>query len=263
MNRSSGGIFGWILLLAVGLSVSMMLAIIAVQVAYAGVGAIGKAVSDGAALHSIALSVYTTTAATVFALALAVPTGYALARWNFKGRWIVDALLVVPVVMSPMSLGVALLLFFQTDPGKWIDREIVRFVFDVPGIMLAQFILAFAFSALVVKTTFAGIDVRLEHVARFLGCSRWQVFRHVSLPLARNGILAAFILAWARVIGEFGSTSTIGGAIPGKTETIPVSIYLNLATVSIEKSVALSLILTIITVGAVMSIHILMRGNRE
>jgi len=259
MSHRSRGVFGGILLLAVGLSVSLILTIIAVQAAYTGIGPVVEAVSDRGNMHAITLSLCTTTVASVLALLLAVPTGYALARWKFKGVWIIDALLVVPVVMSPMALGVALLLFFQTSLGKWIDRDLIRFVFDVPGIILAQFVLAYAFSVLIVKATFAGIDVRLEQVARFLGCSRWKAFRHVSLPLARNGILAAFILAWARAIGDFGSTSTIGGAVPGQTETIPISIYLNLATVSLDQSVALSLLLTFVTIAAVMAICLLLQ----
>lgn len=259
MSYRSTGMFTGILLLAVGLSVSLILTIIAVQAGYTGIGPILKAVSDTENMHAIALSLCTTTVASLLALLLAIPTGYALARWNFKGVWLIDALLVVPVVMSPMSLGVALLLLFQTSIGKWVDQNLVRFVFEVPGIILAQFFLAYAFSVLVTKTTFAGIDVRLEQVARFLGCSRWKAFRYVSLPLARNGIIAAFILAWARAIGDFGSTSTIGGAVAGETETIPISIYLNLATVSLDQSVALSLLLTFVTIAAVMVICFLLQ----
>lgn len=259
MSYRSETMFAGILLLAVGLSVSLILTIIAVQAAYTGIGPFVEAVSDRGNIHAITLSLCTATVASIFALLLAVPTGYALARWNFKGLWIIDALLVVPVVMSPMALGVALLLFFQTGLGKWIDRDVVRFVFAVPGIILAQFVLAYAFSVLIVKATFTGIDVRLEQVARFLGCTRWRAFWHVSLPLARNGIVAAFILAWARAIGDFGSTSTIGGAVRGETETIPISIYLNLATVSLDQSVALSLLLTFTTIAAVMAICFLLR----
>ncbi len=259
MNDISSRLFGGVLLLALGLSVSFVLAIIAVQAAYTGIGPVLGALSERQNLHAITLSLCTTTVASVFALLLAIPSGYALARWNFRGMWLIDALLVVPVVMSPMALGVALLLFFQTSFGQWLDRDVIRFVFEVPGIILAQFFLAYAFSVLIIKATFTGIDVRLEQVARFLGCSRWKVFRHVSLPLARNGILAAFILAWARAIGDFGSTSTIGGAVPGSTETIPISIYLNLATVSLDESVALSLLLTFVTIAAVMVICFLLQ----
>lgn len=258
MRGRSQALFPGALLLAVGLSVSVVLALIAVQAAYTGGRPVVEAVSDRGNLHAIVLSLCTTTIAAVLALLVAVPAGYALARWNFRGLWLIDALLVVPVVMSPMALGVALLLLFQTRFGKWVDRELVRFVFEVPGIILAQFVLAYAFSVIIIKATFRGIDVRFEQVARFLGCSRWQAFRHVALPLARNGIAAAFVLAWARAIGDFGSTSTIGGAVPGKTETMPVSIYLNLATVSLDQSVALSLLLTVVTVVAVMAIYSLL-----
>ncbi len=259
MTRSEVSAFTAVLFLAVGLSISVVLALIAVQVGYTGPGPIAKALTDRGNLHAVWLSLCTTTIASVCALLLAVPAGYALARWRFPGSWVIDALMVVPVVMSPMALGVALLLVFQTSLGRWVDREVLRFVFDVPGIILAQFVLAYAFCVLVVKATFLGVDVQLEQVARLLGCSRWQAFRRVSLPLARNGILAALILAWARAIGDFGSTSTIGGAVPGKTETIPVSIYLNLATVSLDQSVALSLLLTLVTIAAVIAICLLLQ----
>lgn len=259
MSRRSPSIFAGILWLAVGLSVSLMLTIIAVQAMYVGVGPIVKAVSDRGSSHAIALSLCTTTVASVLALLLAIPTAYALARSSLRGVWVVDALLVVPVVMSPMALGVALLLLFRTRVGGWVDRDVVRFVFEAPGIILAQFFLAYASAVLIAKAAFAGIDVRLEQVARFLGCSPWKVFRHVSLPLARNGIIAAFILAWARAVGDFGSTSTIGGAVPGRTETVPISIYLNLATVSLDQSVALSLLLTFVTIAAVMAICLLLQ----
>lgn len=262
MSCRFSSMFTGVLLLAVGLSVSLILTIVAVQAAYTGIGPIIEVISERDNIHSITLSLCTTTVASFMALLLAIPTGYALARWNFKGIWVIDALLVVPVVMSPMSLGVALLLFFRTSIGEWIDLNLIRFVFEVPGIILAQFFLASAFSVLITKATFAGIDVRLEQVARFLGCSPWKAFRYISLPLARNGIIAAFILAWARAIGDFGSTSTIGGAVPGKTETIPITIYLKLATVSLDQSVALSLLLTFVTIAAVMVICILLKKGK-
>lgn len=249
----------WVCLVAAGLSVTLMVALVVVQLGYTGGSAAIKAFGEPDVLQAIWLSVWTSLVGSLVALLLAVPTGYALARWQFRGVWLAEAVLFIPVTMSPMALGVALLLLFRNPPGLWLARF---FVFEVPGIILAQFFVAYAFMVLVARTTFSGIDRRLEQVARFLGCTPWQAFRRVTLPLARNGIVAAFLLGWARAIGDFGSTSTIAGAVKGYTETMPVAIYLNMASVSIDRAVALSVLLTLLTLGGLVAVRFLVGGRR-
>ncbi len=249
----------WVCLLAIGLSVSLMLALLVVQVAYTGGGEPLRALAERDCYRAMWLSFYTATIAGLAALVLAVPTGYALARWRFRAMWLIEAFLLIPVIMSPMALGVALLLIFRDPPGLWLARW---FVFEVPGIILAQFVVAYAFAVLIIRTTFAGIDVRLEQVARFLGCTPWQTFRRVTLPLAFNGIVAGFVLGWARSLGDFGATSTLAGAVKGKTETVPVFIYMNLASVSIERAVAASIVLTLVTVLVLVAVRLLLGGRR-
>jgi len=249
----------WVSLLAVGCSVTLMVMLLAAQAAYTGSGEPIRALAEGDVQRAMLLTFYTATLAGLAALVLAIPTGYALARWHFPGLWLVEALLLIPVIMSPMALGVALLLIFRDPPGLWLARY---FVFEVPGIVLAQFFVAYAFAVLVIRTTVSGIDVRLEQVARFLGCTPWQAFRRVTLPLARNGIVAGFVLGWARALGDFGSTSTLAGAVKGKTETMAVAIYLNLASVSIDRAVALSIVLTLVTVLGLIAVRLLLGGRR-
>ncbi|MBN1547510.1 MAG: ABC transporter permease subunit [Syntrophaceae bacterium] len=99
------------------------------------------------------------------------------------------------------------------------------------------------------KATFDSIDPRYEQVGRTLGCSKTSVFFRVTLPLARNGLLASCILTWARAIGEFGATITLAGAMKPKTETLPVAIFLSLSTADIEKAIAV--IITLITIAGV------------
>jgi len=253
------GWLDWVCLAIAGLSVTLMVSLIAVQLGYTGSGPALRALGEPDVLQAIWLSVWTSLVGAVAALVLAVPTGYALARWRFRGAWLAEALLVIPVTMSPMSLGVALLLIFRDPPGLWLARF---FVFEVPGIILAEFFVAYAFIVLVARTTFSGIDPRFEQVARFLGCTPWQAFRRVTLPLARNGIVAAFVLGWARAIGDFGSSSTLAGAVKGHTETMPVAIYLSLASVSIDRAVALSVLLTLLTVGGLVAVRLLVGGQR-
>lgn len=247
------------LLLAVGISASLMLFLIAAQVSYTGAGAPFAVLVQPDVLQAIKLSIFTASAAAALALLLALPTGYALARWTFPGRAVLEGLLVVPAIMSPMALGVALILMFRSSTGQWVEDHVLRFVFEVPGMVLAQFFVAFALEVLIVRSSFTAINTRLEHVARLLGCTPWQAFRRVSLPLARNGILAAFILGWARAIGDFGATATIAGAVKGKTETMPVSIYLSLATVSLDRAVALSLVLTFVSLLGYLAVHFILR----
>jgi molybdate transport system permease protein len=218
------GGFAALLACAVIAPLLLVLGILAAQAGYAGLFAPLRVLGNPHIGHAVGLSLATATAAALLALAAAIPAAYGLARHRFRGSGAIDVLLDVPIVLSPVALGVSLLLLLRSGPGQWVEEHLVRFVFEVPGIVLAQFTVALALSIRVLKATFEGVDVRYEQVARFLGCTAWRAFRKVSLPLARRGILAAFILAWARSIGEFGATVTLAGAVPGKTETIPVAI---------------------------------------
>ena len=258
-----GGWFNGVLLLALGTSVSLMLLLVAAQVGYTGAEAPFAVLGQWDVLRAIRLSFVTSFVAAGLAMLLAVPTGYALARWEFRGRGLIECFLVIPTIMSPMALGVSLLLVFRTAAGRFVEDHLMRFVFEVPGMILAQFLIAFALEVLVVRATFSAQDPRLEHVARLLGCTPWKAFWRVSLPLGRNGVLAAFVLGWARAIGDFGATSTIAGAVKGKTETMPISIYLSLATVSLDRAVALSLLLTFVSLVGYLAVHTVLRPRSK
>ena len=104
---------------------------------------------------------------------------------------------------------------------------------------------------------FEQIDPSYEEVSYFLGCNRWQTFFKISLPLARGGIIASFILAWARAIGEFGATITVAGAVSGKTETIPSAIYLGLAEVDIQETLVYVLLLVFVAISVLMGVRYL------
>lgn len=225
------------------------------QVGYAGLweplGALGRP----AIRQALALSLGTATVAALLALAVGVPCAYALARHRFPGARAVDVLLDLPMVLSPVAVGVSWLLFFRSGAGQWVETHLLRFVFEVPGIVLAQFTVALAVVIRVLKAAFQEVDVRYEQVARFLGCTPWGAFRRVSLPLARRGLTAAFVLGWARALGEFGATVTLAGAVPGKTETVPVAIYLRLASVDVSGAVALMLVLSATGLLALGAVH--------
>ncbi len=196
--------------------------------------------------HAIFLSLTTATAASGIAMALGVPTAYVLARRRFPGKSVIDALLDIPVFISPIAIGALLLVAFSSTQGRWLQSHLLEIVFEMPGIIIAQATIVTALAVRLMKAAFEAIPVRYEKVARSLGCTEWMAFRKVVLPLSRNGLLATAIVVWARAVGEFGATVTLAGATERKTATIPTSIYLGFAGADVERALTLVVILILI-----------------
>ncbi len=206
-------------------------------------------------LFAIKLSLITATIAAVISMLIAIPVAYAISRSRFPGKDIVDSLLDLPIVISPVALGAALLVFFNTPLGSAIDDNVIKFVFSVPGIVLAQVTVISALAIRLLKSTFDSIDPRYEQVARTLGCSKPEAFFRVTLPLARDGLIASALLTWARAVGEFGATVMLAGATAMKTETLPIAIFLSLASADVEKAIAVIFVLILIAVAALLIIR--------
>ena len=213
-------------------------------------GAFRGALLSERTLFSVRLSLVAATFAACLALVLAIPAAYALSRYRFRGRELVDTVLEFPIIVSPAALGAMLLIFFNNPLGEWIQEYAVRFVFSFAGIVLAQFITVLGVAVRLLKTSFDEVPAELETVARTLGATPRHAFVTVTLPLARRGLIAAFILAWAKALGEFGATIMVAGTMAMRTETLPVAIYLRLASADIEGTVALILVLVSIGLAA-------------
>jgi molybdate transport system permease protein len=222
---------------------------------------IGSALLSSETLFAIKLSLITATITTILAISVAIPVAYAISKNNFFGKSLVDSLLDLPIVVSPIALGAALLVFFNTPLGTAINNNVIRFVFSVPGIVLAQFTIVSALAVRLLKSTFDSIDIRYEQIARTLGCSKPEAFFRVTVPLAKNGLIAAGIITWARAVGEFGATVTLAGATAMRTETLPISIFLNLASANIGQAVALIITLIVISLAALLIIRVI-TGSR-
>jgi molybdate transport system permease protein len=192
--------------------------------------------------YSIKLSLITCTLTTLLSLWVAVPTAYLMSRFKFPGKKIVDAILDVPIVLPPLVIGLSLLILFQTQVGRAIER-LVPVTYAIPSVILAQFSVACAFAVRTMLVTFDQISPRREEVALTLGCSRSQAFWLVALPEARRGMLTAATLAWARALGEFGPILIFSGATRMKTEVLPTTVFLELSVGNIEAAVAVSLIM--------------------
>mgnify|MGYP005861240789 CR=1 FL=1 len=194
-------------------------------------------------LFSIRLSLLAATVATSLALLLAVPAAYALSRFEFIGKEAAETVLEFPIIVSPAALGAIILIFFNNPLGEWLQTNVIYFVFTFAGIVLAQFVAILGLATRMLKAAFDEVPVELETVARTLGGSPRYVFFSVTLPLARNGLTAAFVLSWAKALGEFGATLMVAGSMAMRTETLPIAIFLRLSSADIEGTVALIVVL--------------------
>ena len=196
------------------------------------------------------LSLQTATLATLTCLILGVPLAWLLARVEFPGRGLLRALVTVPLVLPPVVGGVALLLVFGRRGlvGGWLDRTFgLTLPFTTTGVVLAEAFVAMPFLVIAVEGALRGTDTRYEEAAATLGAGRWTTFTHVTLPLVAPGITAGAVLCWARALGEFGATITFAGNFPGRTQTMPLAVYLALET-DLDSALVLSLILLTVSV---------------
>lgn len=178
--------------------------------------------------QAIRLSILVATAAVLASLPAGVALSILLARRQFWGKGALETLVHLPLVIPPVVTGYLLLMTFGRHGwlGPLLERGLgIRFVFDWKGAALASAVVAFPIMVRSMRLAFSSVDVRLERAARTLGANRWDTFFSVTLPLARHGIIAGSILAFARSLGEFGATIMIAGNIPGETQTIPLHIY--------------------------------------
>jgi len=156
---------------------------------------------------SICLTFYSSFVATVIAFTCGVPLAYLLARGDFPGKWLIEGIIDVPIVVPHSAAGIALLMVFgrRTLLGQAFGLFGLKFVSAAPGIIIAMLFVSLSFLVNAAREGFEAIDPRLERVARTLGASPWQAFWRVSFPLAWRSILSGMILMWARGLSEFGA----------------------------------------------------------
>ena len=188
---------------------------------------------------SIKLSLVSCTLTTLLSLWVAVPIGYMMSRFEFRGKPLIDTLLDIPIVLPPLVVGLSLLILFRYMP-EWLSDTVV---YKWPAVVLAQFMVACAFAVRTMRVTFDQIPQRFEQVALTLGCNRRRAFWRVIMPQAKGGLLAAGTLAWARALGEFGPILVFAGATRQKTEVLPTSAFLELQAGRTEGMLAISLIM--------------------
>ena len=177
--------------------------------------------------QAVALSLRVSFWATLFSLPFGIFIAYALARWSFPGKQIVNGLVHLPLILPPVVTGYLLLLSFGTRGpiGSFLADWGIVFAFRWSGAALAAAIMAFPLMVRAIRLSIEAVDPKLEQAAATLGAAPAWVFLTVTLPMALPGIVAGTILAFAKAMGEFGATITFVSNIPGETRTIPSAIY--------------------------------------
>ncbi|MEN9063526.1 molybdate ABC transporter permease subunit [Ponticoccus litoralis] len=201
--------------------------------------------------RAVALSLRVSLWATVVSLPLGILTAYALARWRFPGKQLLNGIVHLPLILPPVVTGYILLLTLGTRGpiGSTLSDWGVVFAFRWTGAALAAGTMAFPLMVRAIRLSIEAIDPKLEQAASTLGASPPRVFLTVTLPLALPGIIAGAILAFAKAMGEFGATITFVSNIPGQTRTIPSAIY---AFLQVPGGEASAMTLVIVSVAVAM-----------
>ena len=243
------------LILVTGLYLAFLVALLGAMAAYTTPGQMWQSLQTPEIHYSIGLSLVTCTTSALLALLLAVPVGYLLSRGRFAGKEWLDSALDIPIVLPPMVVGLCLLIFFQTGAGKLIE-QVIPFTYTVAGVVLAQFVIGAAFAVRTMRGVFDHLSARPEDVAMTLGCSRGQAVWLVTLPAAKRGMFAAFSIAWARSLGEFGPILVFAGATRMKTEVLPTSVFIELSVGRLEAAVAVSLLMVALALVVLVAVRL-------
>jgi molybdate transport system permease protein len=216
-------------------------------------------------LRLLWFSVACAAGATALILPPALAVGFLLARREFRGRTLVETLIALPLVLPPVATGLVLLhLFGRYGPvGGALHRLGLDVAFTPAAVLLAMGVMAFPLLARGARVAFEGVDPRLEGIARTLGASERRVLWTITLPLARRGLVAAGLLAFARALGEFGATILVAGDVPGRTTTLSVGIWRSIQAGEDRAALALAAISALLGFGAVAASELLLARERR
>jgi molybdate transport system permease protein len=202
---------------------------------------------------AVALSIRVALVAMMISLPFGVAVGWLLARREFRGKWAIETLVNLTLVLPPVVTGYLLLRMFgrQSWLGAWLEGTLgIQIPFTWWAAAIASAVLGFPLMVRAIRLAFRGVDPRLEEAARSLGSSPLDAFWRVSLPLARAGIIAGAVLAFARSLGEFGATITFAGNIPGATQTLPLAVFSEMNRAGGDGTLRLAIVSVVLAAAA-------------
>ncbi len=213
--------------------------------------------SQPAVLQAVGLSLATTLCTTVLTIIFGTPVAYLLARRSFRYRRVLDSLIDLPVVLPPAVAGVALLMAFGRRGilGSYFDAFGVHIAFTQVAVVLAQLFVAAPFYVKAAALGFASVEPEFEQAAALDGATGAQIFRYITVPLSSGALFSGSVMTWARALGEFGATIIFAGNYPGRTQTMPLAIY-----IGFELDLDLALTLSVVLVGFSFLVLVLVKG---
>ena len=213
--------------------------------------------TDDVVTDALGLSLVTSLASTGIALLLGFPLAWVLANREFPGRRLVRGLVLLPLVLPPVVGGAALLFALGRrglagDPLYQTTGLVLPF--SIWGVVLATTFVAMPFLVITVEGALRNLDRRYEGAAASLGASRWTVLRRVTIPMIAPSLIAGMVLTWARAFGEFGATITFAGNLQGRTQTLPLAVFVALES-NRELAVAISLLMVAISLAVLVALR--------
>lgn len=216
-------------------------------------------------LEALRVTLLVASVATAIVVAPAIAVGFALARREFTGKSVVETLVALPLVLPPTAIGYLLLRLFARN--GWLGAETLGIDLDVlltwRGAVIAAALMSFPLVARTARLAFEAVPARMEAMGASLGWSRREVWRRVTLPLARRGLLAAVLLGFTRAIGEFGATVIVAGSIPGRTQTLALAIFDDIQVGRDERALASVAVCVAIAFVAVFIAERALRSTRS
>ena len=226
-------------------------------------GSLVGAAATSAVLGALTLSLTTTAASLVLTVAVGLPLAVVLARRSFRGKWLVEALVDLPIVLPPSVAGLALLLVFGRRGllGEPLSTTGLDVAFTTAAVVLAQ---TFVSAPFFVRSARAGISTvsrDLEDAARVDGATELQLFRLITVPLAGAALAAGLVMTWARALGEFGATIMFAGNFEGRTQTLPLVVYSEFQAGHLDGSIAAAAILVLAALGVLLAVRVFHWGR--
>lgn len=248
------GILGTLLLLFVVLPVFA-------TIIGTGLPALWRTLTDPEALSSLGLTFYAALWATVLAFICGIPLAYILARFNFRGKLWVEGLVNLPIVIPHTAAGIALLMVFgrQSWIGAALGKIGIRFVDQLPGIVVGMLFVSLPFLVNAAREAFALVDPELERVALSDGATRWQAFFRVTLPLAWRGVMAGAVMMWGRGISEFGAIVIL----TYHPKVIPVLVYERFSGFGLDAAQPVAVLLILASLIVFLLVQILLKVRKS
>jgi len=256
-RRRPRGRAPWVLLPFAGLGVAFVALPLVALLQRTPWSDLGDLLGDPVVTDALRLSIVSAFAATGISLLVGVPLAWVLARTTFPGRSLVRGLVTLPMVLPPVVGGAALLFAFGRRGllGQPIyDGTGFLLPFSLWGVIAANTFVAMPFLVITVESGLRSADQRYEEAAATLGASRWTIFRRITVPHALPALLAGAVLCWARALGEFGATVTFAGNLQGRTQTMPLAVFLALES-DRDAAIALSLVLVVVSLAVLIPLR--------